>query len=81
MARLCLALLIVVFVLFYQAPLMQSRKLIVISQKDNLVPSDFPQEPPTEKDHVMADNERVFAAHLAKLDRILQSVPSPGGGH
>ncbi|KAE8681123.1 putative Eukaryotic aspartyl protease family protein [Hibiscus syriacus] len=73
-----------------EVPYMQSRKLFnvemeepVISPSDNLVPSDFPMKSPTDKDHVMANNERVFAfaAHLAEIDRILQSVPSPGGGH
>ncbi|MBA0641291.1 hypothetical protein Goklo_025855 [Gossypium klotzschianum] len=33
------------------------------------------------KDHEMVDEERLFALHLAKIDRILQSVPSPGAGH
>ncbi|GMJ10075.1 hypothetical protein HRI_004676700 [Hibiscus trionum] len=89
MARVCLVLLIIVFVLIYQAPLMQSRKVFnaemeaaVISQKDNLVPSDFLKKPaPTDNDPVMANNQRLFAAHLAEIDRLLQSVPSPGGGH
>ncbi|KAE8680085.1 Detected protein of unknown function [Hibiscus syriacus] len=88
MARLCLDLLIVVFVLIYQVPSMQPRKLFnaemeaaVISPKEILVPSDFPKNSPTDNDHVMANNERAFAAHLAEIDRILQSVPSPGGGN
>ncbi|KAE8680084.1 Detected protein of unknown function [Hibiscus syriacus] len=73
---------------YIYVPSMQSRKLFnaemeaaVISPKDNLVPSDFTEKPPTDKDHVMAYNERVFAAHPAKIVQSLQSVPSPGGGN
>ncbi|TYJ48257.1 hypothetical protein E1A91_A01G049000v1 [Gossypium mustelinum] len=86
MACLKLALLVIVFVLIYQVPSMQSRKLFngemkaaVISPKDNLVPSDVPKKPTTD---IMADNERLFSVHLGKIDRLLQSaVPSPGAGH
>ncbi|KAE8713020.1 Detected protein of unknown function [Hibiscus syriacus] len=91
MARLGLALLIIVFVLIHQVPSMQSRnpfnadmkaQAALIPPKDNLVPSDHvPMKPPTDKDHVMANTERLFALHLAKIDRLLQSVPSPGGGN
>lgn len=90
MARLSLALLVFVFVLIYQVPSMQSRKLIfndemkaaVISPKDNLVPSDVPKKLTIDKDSILADNERLFFVHLAKIDRLLQSaVPSPGAGH
>ncbi|KAB2043834.1 hypothetical protein ES319_D01G046800v1 [Gossypium barbadense] len=89
MARLNLALLVIVFVLIYQVPSMQSRKLFngemkaaVISPKDNLVPSDVPKKPTTDKDSIIADNERLFSVHLGKIDQLLQSaVPSPGAGH
>ncbi|KAE8715021.1 hypothetical protein F3Y22_tig00110187pilonHSYRG00437 [Hibiscus syriacus] len=34
------------------------------------------------KGHLPAlNNETLFVRHLAGIDRILQSVPSPGGGH
>ncbi|KAL4369518.1 hypothetical protein GQ457_05G028240 [Hibiscus cannabinus] len=37
---------------------------------------------PTKKGHsTTLDDEKLFARHLARIDRILQSVPSPGGGH
>lgn len=37
---------------------------------------------PSEKTHhATLDNEKLFARHLAGIDRILQSVPSPGIGH
>ncbi|KAK8648298.1 hypothetical protein V6N13_129056 [Hibiscus sabdariffa] len=87
MARLSLVLIIVLFVSMYRVPSIQSRKLLsaemeatVISQKDNSVPS-VPEKPLADKDQMMANNERLFAVHLAKLDRILQSVPSPGSGN
>ena len=93
MTRLSLALLIILFALIFQVPPMQCRKLLntekneVFSLKDNLVPTDLPKKStpppsPTDKDLIMANNERLFALHLAKIDRILQgSVPSPGAGH
>ncbi|XWS10155.1 hypothetical protein CRYUN_Cryun39dG0051000 [Craigia yunnanensis] len=92
MARLSLALLVILFALIYQLPSMQSRKLFnaekkeVFPLKDNLVPNDLPKKPtpplsPTDKDLIMANNERFFALHLAKTDRLLQSVPSPAAGH
>ena len=92
MARLSLVLLVILFALIYQVPSMQSRKLFnsekkeVFPLKDNLVPIDLPKKPtpppsPTVQDLIMANNERLFALHLAKIDRILQSVPSPGAGH
>ncbi|KAK8706318.1 hypothetical protein V6N13_049888 [Hibiscus sabdariffa] len=87
MARLSLSLIIVLFVSIYQVPSIQSRKLLnaekeatVIFQMDNSVPS-IPEKPLADKDQMMANNERLFAVHLARLDRILQSVPSPGGGN
>ncbi|XP_021288449.1 precursor of CEP14 [Herrania umbratica] len=92
MNRLTLALLILLLALIFQVPSTQSRMLFnaekkeVFSPKDNLVPVVLPNKPtappsPTEKDHIMAKDERLFALHLAKIDRILQSVPSPGRGH
>ncbi|KAE8680087.1 Detected protein of unknown function [Hibiscus syriacus] len=90
MARLGLSLLVIVFVLIFQVPPMQSRNLFnaemnaqaaPIPPEDNLVPSDVTMKPPTDIDHIMANSERLFALHLAKIDRLLQSVPSPGGGN
>ncbi|ESR62786.1 hypothetical protein CICLE_v10018148mg [Citrus x clementina] len=41
-----------------------------------------PASSPSKKTHGAAlDNEKLFARHLAGIDRILQSVPSPGIGH
>lgn len=36
---------------------------------------------PSKKGHTTLDNEQLFQRHLSSIDRILQSVPSPGAGH
>ncbi|KAJ6416758.1 hypothetical protein OIU84_002602 [Salix udensis] len=36
---------------------------------------------PGKKGHATLDNERILARHLASIDRILRSVPSPGVGN
>ncbi|KAB5534170.1 hypothetical protein DKX38_017256 [Salix brachista] len=36
---------------------------------------------PGKKSHATLDNEQIFARHLASIDRILRSVPSPGVGN
>ncbi|XVE63340.1 hypothetical protein DITRI_Ditri07aG0012400 [Diplodiscus trichospermus] len=96
MARLSLVLLILLFVLIFQPKSFEARKLWnslerneVPSFKDNVVGSTHPPMEPTEivaasddEGHAMANNERLFAIHLAKIDRILdESHPSPTGGH
>lgn len=40
-----------------------------------------PASTPTKKGHSTIVNEKLFARHLAAIDRILRSVPSPGVGH
>ncbi|OMO65440.1 hypothetical protein COLO4_31233 [Corchorus olitorius] len=40
-----------------------------------------PASAPSKKGHATLENEKLFARHLAGIDRILQSVPSPGAGH
>ncbi|CAK7350377.1 unnamed protein product [Dovyalis caffra] len=40
-----------------------------------------PSSSPSKKGHATLDNEQLFARHLASIDRILRSVPSPGIGH
>ncbi|KAH8511690.1 hypothetical protein H0E87_009022 [Populus deltoides] len=40
-----------------------------------------PSSSPSKKGHATLDNEQLFARHLASIDRILRSVPSPGVGH
>ncbi|KAF9672477.1 hypothetical protein SADUNF_Sadunf11G0046200 [Salix dunnii] len=36
---------------------------------------------PSMKGHAPLDNEQIFARHLASIDRVLRSVPSPGVGN
>ncbi|XWS27381.1 hypothetical protein CRYUN_Cryun26dG0110200 [Craigia yunnanensis] len=94
MTRLSLVLLIVLFALIFQPKSFEARKLLnnlekkeVPSFKDNFVGNTLPKEPTRiipasdDKGHAMANNERLFAIHLAKVDRVLQSTPSPGAGH
>ncbi|WCJ27244.1 Precursor of CEP14 [Euphorbia peplus] len=40
-----------------------------------------PSSSPSKKGHATLDNEELFRRHLRAIDRILQSVPSPGVGH
>ena len=40
-----------------------------------------PASAPSKKGHAMVVDEKLIARHLAVVDRILRSVPSPGVGH
>ncbi|XVF25610.1 hypothetical protein REPUB_Repub13aG0226800 [Reevesia pubescens] len=75
-------------------PKMESRKLLNTVESNKNAPSLFaslvlsalpkgtvPASAPSKKGHATLDNEKLFARHLAGIDRILQSVPSPGAGH
>ncbi|XVF40284.1 hypothetical protein PTKIN_Ptkin01aG0099900 [Pterospermum kingtungense] len=75
-------------------PQMESRKLLNTGESQKNVPSLFaslvlsalpkgtvPGSAPSKKGHASLDNEKLFARHLSGIDRILQSVPSPGAGH
>ncbi|XP_052183386.1 precursor of CEP14-like [Diospyros lotus] len=41
----------------------------------------IPSSSPSKKGHAAVIDEELIARHLASVDRILQSVPSPGIGH
>ncbi|KAE8659654.1 hypothetical protein F3Y22_tig00116962pilonHSYRG00826 [Hibiscus syriacus] len=75
-------------------PQMESRNLLNTGDSNKNVPSLFaslvlsalpkgtvPPSAPSKKGHATLDNEKLFARHLADIDRILRSVPSPGAGH
>lgn len=78
-------------------PQMESRKLLIDTAESNgnipplfasLVLNAFPKgtvpsaSAPSKKGHsTTLRNEKLFARHLSGIDRILQSVPSPGAGH
>ncbi|KAG4161140.1 hypothetical protein ERO13_D01G040200v2 [Gossypium hirsutum] len=92
MARLTLVLLILIVALIFHPTCFEARKLLsniekkqVPSFKGNFAGITLSKETPTsdnDKGHAMANNERLFAIHLAKIERILQSShPSPGAGH
>ncbi|KAB2095582.1 hypothetical protein ERO13_A01G049600v2 [Gossypium hirsutum] len=96
MARLSLVLLILVVALIFHPKCFEARKLLstiekkqVPSFKGNFAGITLSKETtkmlPTsddDKGNAMANNERLFAIHLAKIERILQSShPSPGSGH
>ncbi|RWR96294.1 putative B-cell lymphoma 6 protein [Cinnamomum micranthum f. kanehirae] len=40
-----------------------------------------PSSGPSKKVHSTIVDEKLFARHLERMDRILKSVPSPGAGH
>ncbi|KAL8460715.1 hypothetical protein ACS0TY_031507 [Phlomoides rotata] len=40
-----------------------------------------PASTPSKKGHAATIDEKLIARHLAAIDRILRSVPSPGVGH
>ncbi|XP_015065205.1 precursor of CEP14 [Solanum pennellii] len=40
-----------------------------------------PASTPSKKGHSYTTDEKLIARHLAAVDRILRSVPSPGVGH
>ncbi|GLU13839.1 hypothetical protein SLE2022_304490 [Rubroshorea leprosula] len=96
MPRSCAFLLILlVFVVSFVTP-MEGRK-VLISKKEmsemqvphlywSLVLSALPKgtvpyPAPSKNGHATLDNEKLFVRHLASIDRILWSVPSPGAGH
>ena len=93
MTRLSIVLLIFLFSFIFQEPAStEARKLLNIREKEvlslnnNFVLSVDHREPTpavpfNNKGHEMVDKERLFTLHLAKIDRILQSVPSSGAGH
>ncbi|KAK3206808.1 hypothetical protein Dsin_020854 [Dipteronia sinensis] len=75
------------------SPFMEARKLLN-NNEDKKMGTSFaslflnalpkgtvPASSPSKKTHATLDNEKLFARHLASIDRILRSVPSPGIGH
>ncbi|KAK8642037.1 hypothetical protein V6N13_011399 [Hibiscus sabdariffa] len=94
MARFSYLLIILLVISASFVPRMESRRLLNTGESNKNVPSLFaslmlsalpkgtvPASVPSKKGHATLDNEKLFARHLARIDRILQSVPSPGAGH
>jgi|UniRef100_A0A2N9F3V7 hypothetical protein len=91
MARLSSMLFIILFTFVSHMPSSDARNILRLSIRDvptfehSIVSRALPKGPiplssSGEKGHAMAFNEGLFA-HFAKMDRILESVPSPGVGH
>ncbi|GMJ05332.1 C-TERMINALLY ENCODED PEPTIDE 14 [Hibiscus trionum] len=88
MTRLSMVLLIFLFsfMIFQEPSLAEARKLMNLQQMEanNNVGLREPTRAvsfSSKGDEKGDYQERLFALHLAKIDRILQSVPSPGAGH
>ncbi|CAA2989728.1 Hypothetical predicted protein [Olea europaea subsp. europaea] len=47
----------------------------------SLPKGSVPNSSPSKKGHAVTIDEKLIARHLAAVDRILRSVPSPGAGH
>lgn len=95
MARLG-SLVIIFMVLFASSvvPSLEARKLLDKEKINDKFPSLFkslvlsalpkgtvPSSSPSKRTHATLDDEKLFTRHLASIDRILRSVPSPGVGH
>ncbi|KAA8526749.1 hypothetical protein F0562_009022 [Nyssa sinensis] len=61
--------------------LMSMEKGKVPSLEDNLVLSALPKGTTPPSPNAKGLNGRLFTLHLGHIDRLLQSVPSPGIGH
>ncbi|XAR66598.1 hypothetical protein NMG60_11012881 [Bertholletia excelsa] len=64
----------------------ETKQQEVPSLDDRLYRTALPKGPvtpssPSKKGHSMIVDEKLIARHLAAVDRILRSVPSPGVGH
>ncbi|XVF79014.1 hypothetical protein PTKIN_Ptkin14bG0185200 [Pterospermum kingtungense] len=94
MARQSLVLVICLLALVIQEPFSEARKHLSMEKKqvpnteENAALSALPQKATPvnsetdDKGHVMVNDERLFALHLANIARILDnSVPSPGAGN
>ncbi|KAH6819887.1 hypothetical protein C2S53_018493 [Perilla frutescens var. hirtella] len=70
------------------------RKLLMNSRRRSEIPTvdgslylaalpkgSVPASSPSKKGHAVTIDEKLIARHLAAVDRILRSVPSPGVGH
>ncbi|KAK9268095.1 hypothetical protein L1049_010534 [Liquidambar formosana] len=93
MARFGAMLLLFLVISASVVPSMDARKLLTENNKktpssseDSLFFSSLPKgtvpaSTPSKKGHDTVVDEKLIARHLASLDRILRSVPSPGVGH
>ncbi|XP_059295058.1 precursor of CEP14-like [Lycium ferocissimum] len=79
--------LILVLVLASFSSSAEARKLLKVASLEdrlylNALPKgNVPASTPSKKGHSYTTDEKLIARHLAAIDRILRSVPSPGVGH
>ncbi|KAL5715915.1 hypothetical protein ACHQM5_017673 [Ranunculus cassubicifolius] len=91
MARLCLTFITLCLLLTLSAlPSSDARKLLNMEKlkhqqftvhHHHRPKGKVPPSAPSKRGNSMIVNERLLTVHLATLDRILRSVPSPGVGH
>ena len=76
MARLSVFTVIFILVLISNVPSFDARKLLT-----NHLNSPPSYTGDAGRENGMSNYEKFIATHLARIDRILQSTPSPGAGH
>ncbi|KAL9346143.1 hypothetical protein Peur_060996 [Populus x canadensis] len=83
MARLSTMEFIFILILICHAPSFEARKLLSLEKKENPSLEDkfTPSFPPVRDAQSIVIGKRFITSQLSKIDRILQSVPSPGAGN
>ncbi|KAL4555159.1 hypothetical protein LXL04_037770 [Taraxacum kok-saghyz] len=84
MARFTIFVTLLVIVMLCCAPSLDARKLLNEKKGSVIMAGNVLQSAVLEGKSTPPStrlSEKLFALHLAHLDRILQSVPSPGAGH
>ena len=76
MARVSAVAVIFILVLMSNAPSFEARKMLT-----NHLNSPPSYSGDAGHENGMSNYEKFIATHLARIDRILQSTPSPGAGH
>ncbi|GLT58772.1 hypothetical protein SLA2020_316400 [Shorea laevis] len=93
MARISLVLPVFLLALIFQVPSLEGRKILEVVKKevpslkanlgvlctppkDTIAPNSLHQH-----GNAITNKERLITLHLARIDRILESQPSPGAGH
>ncbi|XP_076896405.1 uncharacterized protein LOC143549390 [Bidens hawaiensis] len=79
MARLDIITLFMIVILVYGAPRLDARKALTEKKGTVVEVSSAVKEGTTAPPYAHALSEKLFVLHLAQIDRILQSTPSPDG--
>ncbi|KAI3456119.1 hypothetical protein Pfo_012782 [Paulownia fortunei] len=88
------AVLLMCLIMFYALVSSTDGRKLLMNVQHNNVPSledrlyltalpkgNVPASTPSKKGHAATIDQKLIARHLAAIDRILRSVPSPGIGH